>query len=93
MRDAFAADLNAALVATGVDPGIARLVAAEYTELVDALAEDAAALIVGRKVVLATGDRPYAAELSQAVAAADAALHEFRQAAARVQAAADSLDA
>ena len=93
MRNAFAADLNAALVATGVDPGIARLVAAEYTELVDALAEDAAALIVGRKVGLATGDRAYAAELRQAVAAADAALSEFRQAAARVQAAADSLDA
>lgn len=92
MRNAFAADLNAALVKTGVDAVIAGVVAAEYTELVDALAEDAAALIVARKVVLATGDHPLAAELRQAVAEADDALSSFRSAAARVQAAADNLD-
>lgn len=92
MRNDYAADLSAALVGTGIDPGIAGLVAAEYTEMVDGLAEDAAALIVGRKVVLATGDHPIAAELRRAVAEADAALSAFRAAAAQVLAAAEAVD-
>lgn len=94
MRNAFAEDLNSSLVTAGVDAGIAAAVAAEYTELVDELAESAATLIVARKVVKATGDYSVrGAELRRSVAAADGALDAFRQAAARVQAAADNLDA
>ena len=94
MRNAFAADLNSALLKTGVDAGIAASVAAEYTELVDELAECGATLIVARKVVTATADYSVrGAELRRAVTAADSALDAFRQAAARVQTAADNLDA
>ena len=93
MRNAFAEDLNSALVNAGVDAGIAAVVATEYTDLVDELAECAATLIVARKVVKATGDYSVrGAELQRSVTAADGALDAFRQAAARVQSAADNLD-
>ena len=94
MRNAFAEDLNSALLKTGVDAGIAAAVSAEYTELVDELADCAATLIVARKVVKATADYSVrGAELRRTVTAADSALDAFRQASARVQAAAENLDA
>ena len=94
MRNAFAADLHSALVQNGVDDVIAAAVSTEYTDLVDELAECAATLVVARKVCRATADNSVrGSELRRAVTAADAGLDAFRQAAARLQSAADNLDA